>query len=159
MKLLRHLLLSTSLWNLSSFVLKNTLPQWSFLNTSSAQELQKPLPGQLSSCSSSLHERMKLSVAAISFLLLLLLTVTLGAKTESSLRKWNALSSFQHGPCRELSRIKVAGDLRRRGCRRRSGVFLNWFSPHPPQDQSRFPSRPWSEASTSPLPQFISLCH
>ncbi|XP_046533617.1 C-C motif chemokine 14 isoform X1 [Equus quagga] len=51
-----------------------------------AQELQKPLPGQLSSCSSSLHERMKLSVAAISFLLLLLLTVTLGAKTESSLR-------------------------------------------------------------------------
>ncbi|TKC35485.1 hypothetical protein EI555_004132, partial [Monodon monoceros] len=47
-------------------------------------EPPKPLPGQLSSRSHSLHRRMRVSMAATSLpLLLVLITVALGSKTES----------------------------------------------------------------------------
>ncbi|KAG8520204.1 C-C motif chemokine 14 [Galemys pyrenaicus] len=52
---------------------------------STAGELQKPSPGQLS-CSGNPHRRMKISVAASSLLLLLFITITLGSKTEPSSR-------------------------------------------------------------------------
>lgn len=76
--------------------------------------------------------RMKVSMAAISILLILLITCALGRKAEFSSRECNTLWSFQPSPCGERSRSKLAGDIRKRGSKRRSGVFFNCFFPCPP---------------------------
>lgn len=68
-------------------------------------------------------------MAAIFCLLLLITTIALGSKSKSSSRECNALSSFQPGPYGEINRNKVTGNRGRRGSRRSSGVFLNWFHP------------------------------
>ena len=76
-----------------------------------------PLPLQL-----LLHGRMKVSMAAVSFLLLLSISVALGSKNEFSSSECNA---FQPGPCGIASRSQVAGMQRERGSRKRSSVCFS----------------------------------
>ena len=61
-------------------------------------------------------------MAAVSFLLLLSITVALGSKNGSSSSEYN---TFQPGPCGIASRSQGAGMRRERGSRRGSSVFFS----------------------------------